>query len=288
MLTRGLAMSARRFCTLGVLFALFATCFFASAAQADVLTGDPLAPAAETQAAPTIASDKADYAPGESVVLTGGGWQPGESVHVVVNDDGMNPEQPWVRDVTVVADETGGIVDQFNRPTWFVATYSVQASGASGTAAATFTDANTTASRPTTTADPSTYGDSVTFTTAISASGGTPAPTTGQGTVTFFDEGVAISSCTNVALSASSQATCTVSNLPVGNRKITARFFTSVPATYADSGISQALTQNVNPKALTVSGVTAPNKVYDRTTSASVNFASAALTGVIAGDTVTL
>jgi len=35
-------MSTRRFCTLGVLFALFATCFFATAAQADVFT-DPLA-----------------------------------------------------------------------------------------------------------------------------------------------------------------------------------------------------------------------------------------------------
>src|SRR5919107_803530 len=42
---------------------------------------------AGTPAAPTIQSDKADYAPGELVTLTGSGWQPGESVNIVVNDD---------------------------------------------------------------------------------------------------------------------------------------------------------------------------------------------------------
>jgi hypothetical protein len=31
-----------------------------------------------TPAAPTIQSDKADYAPGELVTLTGSGWQAGE------------------------------------------------------------------------------------------------------------------------------------------------------------------------------------------------------------------
>src|SRR5206468_10314040 len=39
---------------------------------------------------------------------------------------------------------------------------------------------------------------------------------------------------------------------------------------------------------LTVSGITATDKIYDATTSATLNTASAALTGVISGDTVTL
>jgi hypothetical protein len=38
-------------------------------------------------AAPTIASDQADYAPGSTVTLTGANWLPGELVHVYVNDD---------------------------------------------------------------------------------------------------------------------------------------------------------------------------------------------------------
>ena len=41
---------------------------------------------------PTVESDKADYAPGETVTLTGANWQSGESVHIVVNDD---MERAW-------------------------------------------------------------------------------------------------------------------------------------------------------------------------------------------------
>jgi hypothetical protein len=87
---------------------------------------------------PTIQSDKADYAPGELVTLTGSGWQPGESVNIVVNDD---VGQTWNRNVNVIADASGNITDQFNLPNMFVATYSVTATGASGAVAtSSFTD----------------------------------------------------------------------------------------------------------------------------------------------------
>src|SRR5687767_12035146 len=36
---------------------------------------------------PTISSDKGDYPPGGAVILTGSNWQPGEIVHIRVNDD---------------------------------------------------------------------------------------------------------------------------------------------------------------------------------------------------------
>ena len=92
-----------------------------------------------TAAAPTIQSDKADYAPGERVTLTGSGWQPGESVHINVNDD---LGQTWSRNVDVTADASGNISDSFNLPDWFVATYKVTATGAqSGVATTSFTDA---------------------------------------------------------------------------------------------------------------------------------------------------
>jgi hypothetical protein len=95
-----------------------------------------------TTPAPTIQSDKADYAPGELVTLTGSGWQPGESVNIVVNDD---VGQTWNRNVNVIADASGNITDQFNLPDWFVATYSVNATGASGAVAtSSFTDGNVT------------------------------------------------------------------------------------------------------------------------------------------------
>ncbi len=92
-----------------------------------------------TGAAPTIQSDLADYPPGATVTLTGSNWQPGESVHIFVNDD---EGKTWSRDVDVTADDSGNITDQFQLPDWFVATYSVKATGAqSGEATTSFTDA---------------------------------------------------------------------------------------------------------------------------------------------------
>ena len=79
------------------------------------------------------------------VTLTGSGWQPGESVNIVVNDDAG---QTWNRNVNVTADASGNITDQFNLPDWFVATYSVKATGASAAVATTtFTDASVTVHR---------------------------------------------------------------------------------------------------------------------------------------------
>src|SRR5205085_2114706 len=49
---------------------------------------------------PTIASDQGDYTPGSVVTLTGSGWQPGEVVHIFVNDDAG---QTWSRNVDVTA-----------------------------------------------------------------------------------------------------------------------------------------------------------------------------------------
>src|SRR6266498_56422 len=88
---------------------------------------------------PTISSDQADYPPGATVVLTGTNWQAGEVVHITVNDDAG---KTWKRDADVTADGAGGIADTFNLPDWFVALYTVTASGPlSGAAQTTFTDA---------------------------------------------------------------------------------------------------------------------------------------------------
>src|SRR5262245_32994534 len=73
-------------------------------------------------AAPTITSDQADYPPGSTVTVTGTGWQPGESVHIFVND---NVGNSWSLDSNPdpVADSNGGFTYQFVLPNWFVATY---------------------------------------------------------------------------------------------------------------------------------------------------------------------
>jgi hypothetical protein len=104
------------------------------AGTAMAITADP---SGNTAPAPTIQSDKADYAPGELVTLTGSGWQAGESVHINVNDD---VGQTWSYNHDVTADASGNISDSFNLPDWFVAAYSVTATGSSGTATTSFTD----------------------------------------------------------------------------------------------------------------------------------------------------
>src|SRR4051794_31315339 len=111
----------------------------ASAAQAE-----PHSPADGT---PLVWSDKDDYAPGELVTLSGALWQPGEVVHLRVNDDHGST---WSRDVDVTADASGRITEQFNLPNWFVATYSVTATGASGAVVTmSFTDSSVALSFPT-------------------------------------------------------------------------------------------------------------------------------------------
>src|SRR5207253_2894760 len=47
-------------------------------------------------------------------------------------------------------------------------------------------------------------------------------------------------------------------------------------------------TANITPATLTVTGITAANKVYDGTTKATLNTATAALAGVVTADAVTL
>ncbi|MFL5758930.1 MAG: hypothetical protein ACJ789_04285, partial [Thermomicrobiales bacterium] len=57
-------------------------------------------PTPKSTTPPSIASDKADYSPGELVTLTGRNWQSGETVHINVNDD---DGQTWAHNVDVIA-----------------------------------------------------------------------------------------------------------------------------------------------------------------------------------------
>jgi hypothetical protein len=88
---------------------------------------------------PTIESDKADYAPGSTVTLTGSGWSSGEAVHITVND---NVGSTWSYSTDVTTNSLGGLTTQFKLPSYLVASYLVTATGPSGTATTTFTDSN--------------------------------------------------------------------------------------------------------------------------------------------------
>jgi hypothetical protein len=91
---------------------------------------------------PTITTDKADYAPGSTVTVTGQGWGAGESIHLFVNDD---VGQTWSLNADVLGDFAGTFAFQFQLPNYFVADYTVTTTGsAGGMARAAFTDGNAT------------------------------------------------------------------------------------------------------------------------------------------------
>ena len=71
--------------------------FGSSAAQAMPADGG-------TSTNPWIQSDQLDYAPGSTVTLTGGNWQPGENVHIFVDDTNGHT---WNHSADVTADDAG-------------------------------------------------------------------------------------------------------------------------------------------------------------------------------------
>ena len=128
----------------GALILALALSLTAGVAKAYVVPGrrrlQSPALAAGTTAAPTIVSDQPDYAPGATVTLAGANWQGDTTVRIQVNDDAG---KTWSRDVNVPVAADGTIVDSFALPDWFVATYSVTATGDQTKRVATtsFTDA---------------------------------------------------------------------------------------------------------------------------------------------------
>src|SRR5262249_44862134 len=125
----------------------------------------------------------------------------------------------------------------------------------SNTATVTITVAPPAAATTTTTvtssANPSTYGGAVTFTAVVASTSGTP-----TGTVNFFDGSTQIGTGTL----ASGSATFQISTLSAATHPITATF---VGNSSFLTSTSPAVSQVVNKKSLTVTGITASGKVYD-------------------------
>ena len=135
-----------------------------------------------------------------------------------------------------------------------------------------------------------TYGTQVTFTATVAAAAGTPA-----GSVAFFDDTLGIVLGAGVPQgTTATTATWTLTTAPTQLRVSTAPAAHVIRAVYTASaqflGSSGTLAggETVTPAGLTVTGVTANNKVYDGTTAATLTTAGAALVGVYPGDSVSL
>ncbi len=133
------------------------------------------------------------------------------------------------------------------------------------------------------------YGQQITMTAIVTASAGTP-----TGNVEFFDAttgadlgpGTLQSSGTG---SGTWAYTTSPTQLQVrgGSAYTIMAVYSSSSGFFGNAGI-QTGTITVAPANLTITGVTASNKVYNQTTSVTIQTSSAALVGIISGDTITL
>jgi autotransporter-associated beta strand protein len=120
-----------------------------------------------------------------------------------------------------------------------------------------------------------TYGNTVTFTATVSVSGATA-----TGTVTFKSGGNIIGTS---ALSGG-VATLDTGTLAVASHSITATY--GGGDTY-DSSVSPPMIYTVNPKPLSITGVTASDKVYDGNTTATLTGGTIS-GGLVGSDTITV
>ena len=122
-----------------------------------------------------------------------------------------------------------------------------------------------------------TYGDNATFT--ASANGTSP-------TVQWQSSTNSGGNWTNIA--GATSTTLVVVKPPFSSPAVQYRAVFSQSCHQDPTATTNAATLTVNKKALTVTGVTANSKIYDTTTTGTVNTGSATLNGVVSGDSVTL
>jgi hypothetical protein len=119
----------------------------------------------------TVKTDKADYAPGTVVTITGSGWQPGETVTLTLVESPLIDTHPVM---TAIADSMGKIVNTDFSPDVHdisIRFYLTAVGSISGIHAQnTFTDALQTTTTLASNPNPSNLGQGVTITATVTAS----------------------------------------------------------------------------------------------------------------------
>ncbi|HEY3390579.1 MAG TPA: MBG domain-containing protein, partial [Prolixibacteraceae bacterium] len=234
--------------------------------------------------AQTLVIDKSDYAPGETVQITGSGWHAGEVVTLQVDhlsdpipDHGSpNPHLPW----TVNADSSG-----YFSSVWNVSDYEIGAElllTAEGSVSGFnfeifFTDTQNTVTTLTSNSNPSIFGSEVTFTAGVTRGGGGQNNTV-YGSLSLLIDGIRNFGFT-ITQGLNTNKTFNIATLSVGDHIIKADFVGDLGAPGYNNSFA-TITQTVNKATaiLTLSNLT---RTYDGTAkSATVTTSPAGLTGV--------
>ena len=186
-------------------------------------TPDSPLPTAEVYGFATLKTDQADYPPGTQVLISGAGWEAGDSVNLTLHETGIPDPDPDIV-LTVTADANGNIVensfytDIHDEGVRFYLT----AVGTRSSAQTTFTDApnNTTA---TVACVPASVAVNSPTTCTATVTNDSSAPNNGypQGAVKFFFSGPGTAgsfspsdTCTVAQIGSTTTSTCSVTLTP--------------------------------------------------------------------------
>jgi hypothetical protein len=199
---------------------------------------------------PAVTTDKADYSPGDTVTVTGAGWQPNETISLVLTED------PAVHDPTlwnVAADSVGTFTDRsfIIEESHVGVAFSLVATGAASadTAQGTFTDGNFKAKTNFGTADVD-WKSYSNLTCAGSPSPSGTAPI-GTGSPTLLDD---ISSTESIKLEAKNLLSGTTF-LSWSNGSIE---ITDIIHCFAGNGATWTLNLGINTSTAVTANVTSP------------------------------
>ncbi|HJQ67287.1 MAG TPA: kelch repeat-containing protein, partial [Gemmatimonadales bacterium] len=226
----------------------------------------------------TLVTDRDDYAPGDQVVVAGAGWEPGETVTLIFNEE---PATHAPEIFYSTADSTGYFMNDEYAPEQhdLGVNYLLVAIGSRSQAQTAFTDAaqQTATVLTSTLTNPSAFGQTGTLTATVSRVGGGSHPKCG--TVTFKNNGAAFAT---VALTLTNIATTPADTLPIGNDALVAEFAPD------PSGCNYlASTSNTINQVVTVGHIVVTPDNLSRAYGDPNPVFTGSLTGVAPGDNIT-
>ncbi len=196
----------------------------------------------------SLETDDDDYAPGDTVLIAGSGWEPGETVTLLLHEE---PTTHHDEIYYATADGSGDFVNDQYAPAEhdLGVRYYLLAIGSRFEAQITFTDAAqpTATTLASTNPSPSAYGVIGTLTATVTRVGGGSTPRCG--TVTFKNNGVDFAT---VALTSSNVATTSTAPLSFGTNNVVADFVPDPTACNYSVSTSNTLPQNLTQGTLTV------------------------------------
>lgn len=125
------------------------------------------------------------------------------------------------------------------------------------------------------------YGQSINLTATLTADDGS-APT---GIIHYYDNETPLGQALLNGVSGNDQSTLDISRFAVGGHAL---YVTFDGNSVYEPSVSDMFAVTVTPAVVTVNSLTADSKVYDGTSSATLSFAGATLSGVLSGDNVAL